>query len=50
MAVSWDWEKRMGVVRGDPKMVEKWDRETTFSATNSPKDHLNAEQFPQNNF
>ena len=29
-------------------MVEKWNRETTFSATNSPTDHLNAEQLPQN--
>ena len=26
------------------------DRETTFSPTNSSKDHLNAEQLPQNNF
>ena len=33
-----------------PKMVEEWDGETTFSPTNSSKDHLNAEQLPQNNF
>ena len=33
-----------------PKMVEEWDGETTFSPTNSSKDHLNAEQTPQNNF
>ena len=26
------------------------DREDTFSPTNSSKDHLNAEQLPQNNF
>ena len=26
------------------------DRETTFSPTNSSKDHLNAEQLPRNNF
>ena len=32
------------------KMAEEYDRETTFSPTNSPKDHLNAEQLPQNNF
>ena len=30
-------------------MVEKWDGETTFSPTNSSKEHLNAEQIPQNN-
>ena len=29
-------------------MVE--DADTTFSPTNSSKDHLNAEQLPQNNF
>ena len=32
------------------KMVEEWDRETTFFPTNSSKDHLNDEQLPQNNF
>ena len=32
------------------KMAEKQDEETTFSLTNSSKDHLNAEQLPQNNF
>ena len=31
-------------------MAEEWDRETTFSPTNSSKDHLNAKQTPQNNF
>ena len=31
-------------------MAEEEDRETTFSPTNSSKDHLNAEQIPQNNF
>ena len=32
------------------KMVEEWDRETTFFPTNSSKDHLNDEQLTQNNF
>ena len=31
-------------------MAEEEDRETTFSPTNSSKDHLNAEQIPQNNW
>ena len=31
-------------------MAEEWDGETTFSPTNLLKDHLNAEQTPQNNF
>ena len=31
-------------------MVEEQDMETTFSPTNSSKDHLNAEHLPQNNF
>ena len=35
---------------GHLKMVEEKDGETTFSPTNSSKDHLNAGQFPQNNF
>ena len=30
--------------RGSPKMVEEKDGETTFSPTNSSKDHLNVEQ------
>ena len=30
--------------------MEEQDRETTFSPTNSSKDHLNVEQHPQNNF
>ena len=30
-------------------MVEGYNRETTFSPTNSSKDHLNAELIPQNN-
>ena len=37
-------------LRGSPKMVEEQDRETTFSLTNSLKEHLNSEQIPQNNF
>ena len=32
------------------KMAEEQDGETTFSPTNSSKEHLNAEQTPQNNF
>ena len=31
-------------------MAEEEDGETTFSPTNSLKDHLNTEQTPQNNF
>ena len=31
-------------------MVEEKDGETTFSPTNSSKEHLNTEQIPQNNF
>ena len=31
-------------------MAEEQEGETTFSPTNSSKDHLNAEQHPQNNF
>ena len=31
-------------------MAEEWDGETTFSPTNSSKEHLNAEQISQNNF
>ena len=31
-------------------MVEEQDGDTTFSPQNSSKDHLNAEQIPQNNF
>ena len=31
-------------------MVEKQDRDTTFSPTNSSKEHLNTEKIPQNNF
>ena len=31
-------------------MAEEQDGETTFSPTNSSKEHLNAEQTPQNNF
>ena len=33
-----------------PKMVEEEDGETTFSPTNSLKEHFNAEKIPQNNF
>ena len=32
------------------KMVEEWDGETTFSPTNSLKEHLNTEKTSQNNF
>ena len=35
---------------GGPKLGEEQDGETTFSPTNSSKDHLNTEQIPQNNF
>ena len=35
---------------GSPMMADEYDRETTFSPINSSKDHLNAEQLPQNNF
>ena len=35
---------------GGPKMAEEQDGETTFSPTNSSKEHLNIEQTPQNNF
>ena len=31
------------------KMVEGYNRKTTFSPTNSSKDHLNTELMPQNN-
>ena len=37
-------------IGGGPKTVEEQDGETTFSPTNSSKDHLNVEQLPQNNF
>ena len=37
-------------IGGGPKMAEEQDKETTFSPTNSLKDHLNTEQIPQNNF
>ena len=42
-----DIKKRQG---GGPKMAEEQDRETTFSPTNSSKEHMNAEKIPQNNF
>ena len=38
------------MIGGGPKMAEEQDRETTFSSTNSQKDHWNAEQIPQSNF
>ena len=38
------WDRRWSYV------ADEYDRETTFSPTNSSKDHLNAEQLPQNNF
>ena len=31
-------------------MAEEWDGETTFSPTNSSKEHLSVEQTAQNNF
>ena len=31
-------------------MAEEYDGETTFSPTNSSKEHYNAEKIPQNNF
>ena len=37
-------------MREGAKMAEEQNGETTFSPTNSLKDHLNAEQTPQNNF
>ena len=30
---------------GGAKMVEEWDRETTFSPTNSSKEQQNSEEF-----
>ena len=33
-----------------PKMAEEQDGQTTFFLTSSLKEHLNAEQIPQNNF
>ena len=36
--------------RGGLKMGEEQDGETTFSTTNSLKDHLHFEQLPKNNF
>ena len=41
---------RKGKQRGGPKMAEEQDGETTFSLTNSSKEHFNAKQTPQNNF
>ena len=41
---------KLSIQGGDPKMAEEQDGETTFSPTNSLKDHLNAKQIPQNNF
>ena len=35
---------------GGLKMAEEQDGETIYFPTNSLKDHLNAEQTPQNNF
>ena len=48
-----NWEssiKTYTLPGGRTKMAEEQDRETTFSPTDSSKDHLNAEQIPQNNF
>ena len=44
-----DWLALL-TVQLDAKMVAEQDGETTFSPTSSSKDHLNAEQLPQNNF
>ena len=41
-------QKEKGAV--GPKMAEDQDGKTTVSPTNSSKEHLNAEQTPQNNF
>ena len=41
---------KLRILEDGPKMAEEYDRETTFSPTNSSKDYLNAEQIPQNNF
>ena len=41
---------KLNIQGGGPKMVEEQDWETTFSLTNSSKEHFNAEQTPQNNF
>ena len=35
---------------GGPKIAEEYDGETTFSPTNTSKEHLNAEKIPQNYF
>ena len=35
---------------GGPKMAEEQDGETTFSPTNSSKEHLSTEQIPQNKY
>ena len=37
-------------IGGGPRMAEEQDGEITFFPTNSPKDQLNTEQIPQNNF
>ena len=37
-------------VEGEGKMAEESDGKTTFSLTNSSKEHFNAEQTSQNNF
>ena len=44
-----DW-KQAGGAGVSPKMAEEQDGETTFSPTNSSKEHFNAEKSPQNNF
>ena len=44
-------ENKIEMMEGSsPKMAEEQDGETTFSPTNSSKDHLNIEQILQNNF
>ena len=38
------------IMGGEAEMAEEQDGKTTFSPTNSSKEHLNAEQTTQNNF
>ena len=43
-------EQEIKTEQGKGKMAEEQDRKTTFSLTNSSKEHFSAEQTPQNNF
>ena len=40
----------MSYIHQVQNMAEEEDGETTFSPTDSSKEHLNAEQIPHNNF